>query len=253
MVYRRRRGPSRRRYRKRRAGYRRRTPFKKARRVRSRRARKTRKVLHVKLRTGEGAWDTVVKAANQPICANRGLSFALQDTVQYHKYSELFEEYRINKVVVHVMWQRQVQMGLPLFPATEAGVNVQGTDVVPRFGWAIDHDDAAAPTDYSNLAARDGFHEVWLTAGKKVDIPITPSILSMVYSSLVSTAYGPKYKTWIDTANDGVPHFGLKFGVQANWGHNVPLDPGEAPDLGRLMIEATYYVSFRGIKDTTEA
>lgn len=246
MVYRRRRSSRyrRRRYRPRR-GYRRlrggRRRFKKARRY-SRGAR-----LSVKLKTAEGAYDWNVYA--ESLAHFKSIPISINQCQGYDRFTQMYERFRINKVVVRITYQRIFANETQQYPVSQGPqVPFGATGVSPRFGWAIDHDDNEDPVEWEQLSQRENYKEVYMTNNKKVNIPVRPAVSVMAYKGLASTAYTPAFRKWIDSNDYATPHYGLKLAYTANWGPGCPTVHDINPAIGRFMIECDYYVSFAGLK-----
>ena len=52
-------------------------------------------------------------------------------------------------------------------------------------------------------------------------ITLKPAILAESYKTAITTAYAPKWGQWLSTADDTVPHYGLKVFALAGDGNNA--------------------------------
>jgi len=143
---------------------------------------------------------------NGPTNVLGGLAFALADLAQVSTFSSLFDQYRIEKIRVHV---RARSNAVSVFNTASPNA------AVPTMYMAIDRDDASAPAAVSDMMEYDS---VFTIQGEEdAIITLVPSITPAVFSGGAFSGYSssPSNAHWIDLANTTVPHYGLKFGVTA--------------------------------------
>lgn len=161
------------------------------------------------------------------------LEFFLNQVPQVATFTSLFDQYRINKIVVK------------LFPMVNQVVttDVASGLVVPRdmgmLATIIDFDGGAGPTTL------DAFQEyqnckVQQVVNRKVYTRIfTPRTLGSIQVGGGSvTSAQNRAKQWIDTAHTNVTHYGLK----------IYMDGGNLYNLASYDVQATFYLSFRNVR-----
>lgn len=145
---------------------------------------------------------------NDNVIENVGaVSYRLQDLTNYANYTVIWDQYRINKIVIRARPIRTTQV----VAQVEDTSNPTGVTNIPSFCIAKDFDDANSPASFAQLCART-FSKRRL-ATQKMNYKFTPATLETVYAPVVS-AYSPKYKTWLDCAYTSVPHYGIKYAME---------------------------------------
>lgn len=161
----------------------------------------------------------------------RAWSFSLDQLPNFTEFTNLFDSYRIDKIVMRFIAVHAQQVSAEVNNAAAVTVTQ------PRVYTVIDYDDDAVPTSiteltqYSNCKIRQ--------AGKSFKVILQPKVAVQVYRSAVTTAYAaPDKGTKLDCAYADVPHFGVKLAMTSNatngyFGYDVNVD---------------YYCSFFGIR-----
>lgn len=161
----------------------------------------------------------------------RAWSFSLDQLPSYTEFTNLFDSYKIDKIVMRFIAVHTQQVSAEVSNAAVPAVTQ------PRVYTVIDYDDDSTPTaiteltQYSNCRIRQ--------AGRSFKIILRPKVAVQVYRSAVTTAYAaPDKTTKLDCAYADVPHFGVKFAMTSNatngyFGYDVNID---------------YYCSFYGIR-----
>lgn len=85
----------------------------------------------------------------------------------------------------------------------------------PRLYWATDFDDSSDPASLDELFQYQKVRSRMLSPSKPVIIKFRPACLTQIFNNLTSSQ-SPKWRQWIDMAQTGVPHYGIKLGVE-NW------------------------------------
>lgn len=179
-------------------------------------------VMHVMLRTN----DTIV--ANQNLGETlETYRFGLQNCLNANTYATMWDQYRINKVVI--TW---TPIRTQMVQANVEDVTPSSTTNIPSWVVAKDFDDLT-PTSYTDTRTRFGSVVRLATQGGKMII--RPACLSEIYQSTLTTAYSPNYGKWIDTANNSVPHYGVRFAMEA----------AEPSGQYALECKTKIYVSFK--------
>lgn len=145
-------------------------------------------------------------------------AFTLNSLPGYTEYTNLFDQYRIKKVMVQC------------FPRQIDSVGDGGPNSI--FSWATDHTDVTAPTQESDVLQYDG-HKT-LQAYKPFNMVINPAPAAAYWQGLTATGYGPRNGAWIDCKSPAVQHYGIKYA----WNNNSnPVD--------YIDLYTTYWVEFR--------
>jgi hypothetical protein len=115
----------------------------------------------------------------------------------------------------------------------------------------IDLDDANAPTLYSDVIQRSNLKSRTIIAGqaRPETTYLKPRWLNATYATSIVPGGGTGYtlgapKTWIDTVDDQVPHFGWK----GFWNTTNNAVPGGLTSPINLLFTITYYIEFKGLK-----
>lgn len=165
------------------------------------------------------------------------ITFHLDDLQAYSEPVAMFDQYRINWVIVRIYFQGN-------------SLNTYDTyfKTAPvRIAHCIDYDDITIPP-----ATAAGWDEMGERLSTKISIIpsprgsstmsrfIKPQILAPIYNTALTTAYGPRRRTWIDCANHSVPHYGFKYLM-----HLAHSTTGGAEFTLRFDTEITYCISFK--------
>lgn len=130
------------------------------------------------------------------------ISFTLSDLAQVSSFSALFDQYRFERVRLHVKSRNNA-----VFVANTASPNA----AVPQVLLAIDRDDANAPSAYTDLLQYDNV--VSVSGEEDAIVDLVPNITPAVFASGAFSGYAstPSNSMWIDIANTTVPVYGVKF------------------------------------------
>lgn len=156
-------------------------------------------------------------------------TFSLDDIMQSSSYTDIFEMYRIDKVVVTFRYKQ-------INNATEASGRAQN-EVNPLLYFKVDHDDVTAQT-VPQLKESSKTREHQFSNDKpNFTITLKPAIQMEAYKTSLTSAYAPKWGQWLRTVDNTVPHYGLK-------AHCIAYKDA-AWNPGSLSVEYKYYVSFK--------
>lgn len=163
----------------------------------------------------------------------RYLSFSLDMLPNYSEFTSLYDQYRINAVVVKIKFMQQT-------PSQTEQVAVP--DVVqPVLHWIVDSTDAAPPTTLDQIRQYGNYRYKAMTANSPINIKIFPKFARANYRTAVTTGYSPA-RGWVETASPNVPHYGLKMLVDGGWAAGT----GEH-NVGAMMVECKFYMSFKQV------
>lgn len=168
------------------------------------------------------------QSAGVPIDTFTSLVFRLGDLPNSNELTQLYDQFSIKGVKVHIMpkFDTAMQAG--------TGTNPTAQNQMQRVFSVLDYDDNNAPTalsemmQYENLKTTKGIQD-----HKRYFVP---KVLSSAYGGLASTNYMPKAKQWLDCNTPSTPHYGMKIGFSAaNLGLNYDL-------------KIDYYVAFKNVR-----
>lgn len=135
---------------------------------------------------------------------------SLDKLVNYSDFTTLYDQYRILKVVMKVRL-----VGDPSAQQMPNNASlVNAANIYPRLWYCPDHDDTASET-WTQLRERAKTKCKVLQPNKMITTSFRPAVLGQLYRTAVTTGYGPKYNQWIDVAGTDVPHYGIKWSIEA--------------------------------------
>jgi hypothetical protein len=160
------------------------------------------------------------------------IQFKFSNCLDFSSWTTLFDQYRINKVVVEFIPVQTQAMVKQFDDTTTVGA---GVNLIPRFTSCIDLDDSVNPTDFNVVFQRPNSRTV--PATEKVTYTFTPTRLGMVYRSSSQTGYviDSDTRKFVDCAQNDVPHYGIKYVI-------TPTSPANA---FQYRIETKYYISLK--------
>lgn len=171
-----------------------------------------------------GTYTASVSSLGAPTPAQKGFSFQLVDLPNVAEYTSLFDQYKIQKVVLKIVPKTLMTQGASTGNAGPTGYGQVVT--------AIDYDDAATPSSKDELLE---YGSAKYTQASRVHTrTIRPKVLNAVWVNSISTGYAPRAAPFIDNANNNVPHYGIKMWIDA------PSTVGAASSAS-YDVYATYY------------
>jgi len=171
---------------------------------------------------------TFVNTINQSAATDiKGqLSFMLSNLDDYNDFTQLFDQYRINKVVCRF---------IPKY--TVSNLNTGAATNVTRFFSCIDTNDNSIPSNLNEIRQYQTCKITNATKSHTRTVACKPIIGAFTYAgSFVAPMTIPK--GWINCASATVEHFGLKYGI----------DQGVTGTLQSWGVEIKYYLSFRTVR-----
>lgn len=172
--------------------------------------------------------------------ASFGYLFNLNALPNATEFQNLFDSYRIAKVVVKIS---------PL--NTVSGTQVAGApngnpDTSGFLHYVIDHDDATSPatteSGIDELRQMAGYKYRRIVGNKPITIVVKPRIATTVYRTGVTSAYAQgKPNTWLDMAYPDVPHYGIKAVLEM-------VNPNATASTCWLRLETHYYLALKGVR-----
>lgn len=171
----------------------------------------------------------IVTSTTGPETVGSG-SFALSQVFTAGEFTNLFDAYRINCVVLKIV----PDQGNPI-----GGVwtNQPITPNTGQFHWCYDYNDNALPT-IAQIAEYSSYKTT--PANRSITIKLYPKPTMIVYNGGVTNGYAQPKKMWLDMGSPSIPHYVIKFG----W-DNFNWPAGQARGY---RIRPIYYLSFKGAK-----
>lgn len=145
------------------------------------------------------------------------LTFQLSDVRGSSEFNALYDRYMITCVIVKF---RLVSSPTSTIKINDPNTNVNTTTFnttnwYPCLYYCKDNDDSTAET-LAQLQERAYTKRVILQPNKFVTIKLRPCVTIQAYNSTLSTGYVPKWNQWLDCAQTGVPHYGLKYCIDTS-------------------------------------
>lgn len=152
--------------------------------------------------------------------------FQLSQVNSFTEIVNLFDNFRITKIAYRWVILRNPDQ---VTTATYKGI-------YPRINWTHDFNDQQ-PISRDNIYQRANMREVWFSDNNQKSrwYTLKPSVLVTMYESSIANAYTPKWKQWLDTADNAAPHYGIKYAFD-----NLYLGMN-------LVMEAKIYLEAKGI------
>lgn len=173
---------------------------------------------------------TINTSGNLATTSTKKFSFDM--IPQHASYAELFDEYRINKVVATFKWS----------PSRYVYVNstqAYSSNLSPELWFKVDHNDDVAQS-LTELKKSMKTHSKRLKYDEPFSIQLKPASQILVDANIGNT-FTPKWNRYITTQVLDVNHLGLKLQVQ------VPEEVGASTsyDMGRITIEYKMYFTMK--------
>lgn len=163
------------------------------------------------------------------------LTFRLDDCANVADLSAVFDQIRLNKVLVEFIPLINVMSGTNINGAGNInyGPLTNGTTYLGQFYTCIDHDDKTAPTSKTAIQQYATCRSVPIYKGmKRLVVPAYQRTIQQTPSVQTTSA---AYKQWFDIATPSVEHYGIKYLV----------DMGTSSQTNAQVyeIKCTYYYS----------
>lgn len=196
--------------------------------------------------------------------------FQFNKLVQYTDFVNMYQSYRINKIVVSLIWgnDQVVQGGVSTVdpnetPGTSQTLTSTRNDPLEAITCYMFRDYDGSPSLLAGENAfreRQGVNRFSMKKGRRYTFTITPAARSVMWQAGPTLpggnptfATGRKYKQWMNmTMNSGsgvavdgttIPLYGMQLGFK----HPSPgADPAN-PRYGRVTVACKYYFSCKGV------
>uniref|UniRef100_UPI004047F021 hypothetical protein n=1 Tax=Orrella sp. TaxID=1921583 RepID=UPI004047F021 len=175
---------------------------------------------------------TIANTTSGPVLG--AIRFSLADCLNHTNFTNMFDQYRINTVVVKFIPHMTEMVNKPYDDTTTPTSG--GT--IPNLCVAVDRDDATVPASYNELKARSKSRIV--PATKPLTFKLRPSRLIATYDAGAANAYTVDVsKRWINSSSPNLNHFGLKYALEDSSPANAYI----------YEVEIMYYLSFKDRKE----
>lgn len=125
-----------------------------------------------------------------------GLNFRLDSLPNYSEFTALYDQYRINKIVVKII-PKVTEVGMVLgSTGNSAGIQIHS---------ALDFDDSAAPTTVSQLCQYSTYK---MTRGHQIHTRVFTPKCELSANATANVA--PKSYQWLDCDHADIAHYGMK-------------------------------------------
>lgn len=138
------------------------------------------------------------------------------------EFTALFDEYRINKMVVKFV---------PNYTGSDMNPNATFNSL-PNIYSIIDYDDASTPANLDELLQ---YPNMRMTRSNQIHTRVFTPKVSLDVNGVAGTA--AKAKQWLDCNQTTIPHYGMKYWIDA-----------AGVSTGTYRIFITMYFSCRGVR-----
>lgn len=174
------------------------------------------------------------------------LQFALSDTIGHSEFDVLYDRYMLTAVVVKFRIVNNPDApgylnSNPGLAAPSGQSNWNSTNWYPRLFYCKDYDDSTAET-LAQLRERAKTKMVILKPNRYHKVVIRPAALVQTYYTSLGAGYAPKWKQWIDMAQNSLPHYGLKYNIDCSAN-----DPTDTQPF-KVEIEKQYFFKCKDVR-----
>lgn len=166
-----------------------------------------------------------------------GMVFKLDDVKGAADFSDLYDRFMLTTVVLRF----KLVTNPDSIRILNNNTDWQTTNWFPKLWYCPDYDDNASET-LAQIKERAQTKCKVLRPNQIIKIVVKPAVTVQTYRTATSTGYAPKWKQWIDMANQDVPHYGLKFVVDC-----CGQDPSDTYPF-KLEIDRQYYFTCKDVR-----
>ncbi len=131
-----------------------------------------------------------------------GLNFILSQATNYTGFTDLWDMYRVSYLEFNFD---------PMYTANSVAAYAQAS--IPRIFTVIDKDDVIAPASLNTLRE---YQSCQSHTNQRFRIRFRPGILGAVFDGTNLVAGRAEPANWIDCSKISIPHYGIKYGIEAN-------------------------------------
>ena len=170
-----------------------------------------------------------------------GMSFSLNQVRGYADFADLYDRYMITCVVVKFRLVNNPNASMKLNFNSGSDPNyATGTNWYPKLYYCPDYDDSTSET-LNQLKERAQTKLKILRPNSFVTVVVKPAVTIQTYATATTTGYAPKWRQWIDMAQQDIPHYGLKYVVDCT------IDPNDSYPY-KIEIERKYYIACKDVR-----
>lgn len=179
-----------------------------------------------------GTLTASVSGAGVPTPILAGYSFKLNDLPQATTFANLYDQYKISKVVISL----RPRPGIAVTSVANGNVGVQGYSPLLT---VLDFDDATPPVNEGEMLS---YQNCRMTKyDRNHTRVIYPKWLDTTYETALGNGYHPT-NGFLDCNDNQVPHYGLKVYMSA------PVAPVGSSTGISYDVYATYSVAFKNVR-----
>jgi len=172
------------------------------------------------------------------VISSQNLVYTFDQLVGYTEFSALFENYRINKIMVTF----QLITNPDSNNSTNNDPNNSGqlANWFPKLWYTVDHDGGSDET-LTTMKERQGVRCKILQPNRTISVSFKPMCRTLSYKTATTEGFAPK-NIKLDMADVNVPHYGLLYLVDTNG-----LDPADTYPF-KIAMETKFYFTCTGVR-----
>jgi len=179
---------------------------------------------------------TVVQESMNGTFLARSYVFKFADLIQAADFSNLFDQYRISKIVLRVTMVNNPDAN----NYVNAPATVNSTNWYPKLWYIPDYDGGPTET-LASIRERQGVRCRTLQPNKMLTIVFRPKCRVLTYSTASSTGYAPK-NIKVDMTDTNIEHFGMQFVFDS-----MQADPADTQPF-IFNIDRKFYFTCYGVR-----
>lgn len=156
-------------------------------------------------------WTLPVTNTFTTVTSESAFVITFDNLINKDDFTTLYDRYRIDYVQIRA---QLVNNPNAISVLNTAGGNATASNFYPKLWWCPDYDDGVQET-LDELKQRAKTKCIVLQPNKIYKFGFKPAILAQTYRTAVSTGYTPMWKQWVDMAQTNVPHYGIKYVIDA--------------------------------------
>lgn len=162
-------------------------------------------------------------------------TFTLASVVNASEFAQLFDLFRIDKVIVTYRLVNN--------PDASTYLNSTSTLVSNWYPtvWSIADYDDNNPENLAEMKERIGVRNRILKPNQKMTFVVRPKVLVQTYRTALSTGYAPK-SMFVDMATQDIPHYGLKTTI------DFAGVPPSASQQYKIIQEFQYFFTCKNVR-----
>lgn len=170
-----------------------------------------------------------------------GIVCTLADCAQAATFTSLYDQYRINKIVIKIQPMCNIN-GLIQSTYAPAGSAITGANSVPGLFYTIIDTDGNAATSLSTMEQYSSFKSYPVISNRPIKIVAVPGVdISVQHAGGANVAAVCKKKQWLDCGDATINHFVGGWGVDS-------YGAGGVSTAQTWSVQCYYYLSFRNVR-----